>query len=514
MQVPTVSAPVHLDGRSLTLEDVGAVARGASGPASLTPQARDAVAASRAFIEAKVASGERIYGVTTGFGRLAEVVIAPEERTELQHNLVRSHAAGVGEALDREAVRAIMLLRANALARGHSGCRVEVVERILDLLNRGIHPRVPRYGSVGASGDLAPLAHVALALLGEGRAERGGVEGPAAALLAREGLEPLHLEAKEGLSLINGTQATTALGILALLDAERALDSLEVAGAMSLDALLGTPDAFREEIQAARPHWGQAESARRLRTLLAGSQIRESHRDGDPRVQDAYALRCMPQVHGAAREALRYVRSVLETEANSATDNPLVFPEAEAIVSGGNFHAQVVSQALDFLAIAVADLAAISERRIERLLNPDLSMGLPAFLTERPGLCSGLMIAQVTAVDCLAEMRVLAHPASVDSVTTSANQEDHVSMGLAAARKARQAVGCLQHVVAAELLCAAQGLEFRRPLRSGVRVERAHALVRELAAPLHGDREVGPDLDALTDLVRGGALARIAIEEA
>ncbi|MDP2958396.1 MAG: histidine ammonia-lyase [Longimicrobiales bacterium] len=507
-----MSARVLLDGHSLSLQAVETVSRDLSVQVGLSDTARTAVAASRAFIVAKVAKGERVYGVTTGFGRLADVVIAPEERAALQHNLVRSHASGVGEPLDAAAVRAIVLLRANALARGCSGCRVELVERLLDLLNHGVHPRVPRYGSVGASGDLAPLAHVALTLLGEGRAERAGREAPAGVLLAEAGLEPFHLEAKEGLSLINGTQATTALGILALLGAERALESLEVAGAMSLEALLGTPEAFRKEIQEARPHRGQAESAARLRHLLRGSQIRESHREGDPRVQDAYSLRCMPQVHGAAREALRYVRGILETEANSATDNPLVFAEAEAVLSGGNFHAQVVSQALDFLAIAVADLAAISERRIERLLNPDLSVGLPAFLTERPGLCSGLMITQVTAVDSLAEMRVLAHPASVDSVTTSANQEDHVSMGMAAARKARQAVGCLEQVVSAELLCAAQGIEYRRPLRGGKGVEEAHALIRERVAPLHDDRPLGPDLDALVELVRSEALARLARE--
>ncbi len=508
-----MSERVLLDGRSLSLAEVETVARDSSVRVELSETAREAICRSRAFVAAKIAGGERVYGVTTGFGRLADVVIAPDARTALQHNLVRSHAAGVGEPLDRVAVRAIMVLRANALARGNSGCRVEVVERLLELLNHGIHPRVPRYGSVGASGDLGPLAHVALAVLGEGRAERGGVEGDVEGHLRAEGLEPLHLEAKEGLSLINGTQATTALGILALLAAERTLESLEVAGAMSLDALLGTPEAFRAEIQDARPHRGQAESAGRLRALIRGSEIRESHRVGDTRVQDAYALRCMPQVHGAAREVLRYVRGILETEANSATDNPLVFPEADVIVSGGNFHAQIVSQALDFLAIAVADLAAISERRIERMLNPDLSMGLPAFLTEQPGLRSGFMVAQITAVDSLSELRVLAHPASVDSVTTSANQEDHVSMGLTAARKARQAVACLEQVAAVELLCAAQGLEFRRPLRSGPRVERAHALIRERVAPLHEDRSLGPDLDALTELVRGGDLARIATGE-
>ena len=501
-----------LDGLNLALGDVERAANDLSVKVELGDEARARVAESRAFIEAKVASGERVYGVTTGFGRLAEVVIAPEERSALQHNLVRSHAAGMGEPLGRAEVRAIIVLRANALARGYSGCRVEVVERLLDLLNHGIHPRVPRYGSVGASGDLAPLAHVALGILGEGRAERGGVESDTAELLAAEGLEVFHLEAKEGLSLINGTQATTGLGLLALLAAERAVETADVVGAMSLEALLGTPEAFRREIQDARPHVGQATSAARLRALLRESEIRESHREGDPRVQDAYALRCMPQVHGACREALRYVRGILETEANSATDNPLVFAEAGAIVSGGNFHAQVVSQALDLLAIAVADLAAISERRIERLLNPDLSMGLPAFLTEKPGLQSGLMITQVTAVDCLAEMRVLAHPASVDSVTTSANQEDHVSMGLAAARKARHSVALLEQVLATELMAAAQGIEFRRPLRAGVGVEAAHALVRGRVEPLHEDRLLGPDLDALTDMVRAGTFAALATD--
>jgi histidine ammonia-lyase len=504
-----MSREITLDGRSLTLEQVEAVATEPGVTVTLAPEARARVQASRDFIEAKVAAGDPVYGVTTGFGRLAEVVIAPEDRTALQHNLVRSHASGVGDPLDTRAVRALILFRANALARGHSGCRVVVVERLLELLNHGIHPRVPRYGSVGASGDLAPLAHVALALLGEGQAERDGVESDTAALLAAEGLEPLTLQAKEGLALINGTQATTALGALALLGAERALETLEAAGAMSLDALKGTPEAFRAEIQDARPHAGQAESARRLRALLADSEIRESHRVGDPRVQDAYSLRCMPQVHGAAREALGYVRGVLSTEINSATDNPLVFPDSGVIVSGGNFHAQIVSAALDFLALAMADMASISERRIERLLNPDLSMGLPAFLTERPGLRSGFMIVQVTAVDCLAEMRVLAHPASVDSVTTSANQEDHVSMGMAAARKARQSLGCLEHVLAAELLCAAQGLDYRRPLRSSAAVEAVHEAVRREVSSLDDDRVLGPDLDKITTLIRRGVFSRL-----
>jgi len=503
---------VILDGRSLSLEDVRRVALGPETEVRLAEEAAVRMADSRAFIEHLVSSGEPVYGVTTGFGRLADVTVPPDQRTALQRNLVRSHASGMGDPMDREAVRALIVLRANALARGHSGCRVVLVERLLALLNAGIHPRVPEFGSVGASGDLAPLAHVALALIGEGPAEKGGTESPVAGLLADAGIEPVTLGSKEGLALINGTQATTGLGILALLAAERALETAEVAGAMSLDALLGTPEPFREEIQDARPHAGQARSAARLRALLAGSEIRESHREGDPRVQDAYSLRCMPQVHGAAREALAYVRGILEIEANSATDNPLVFPEAGVVVSGGNFHAQLVSQALDLLAIAVADLAAISERRVERLLNPDLSMGLPAFLTSHAGLESGFMIAQVTAVDLLSEMRILSHPASVDSVTTSANQEDHVSMGLAAARKARRSVACLQRVLAIELMCAAQGIEFRRPLRSSEAIEAAHARIRLDVPKLEGDRVLGPDLEALTDLIRSGELAGIGAE--
>ena len=503
---------VSLDGHGLSLASVEQVALDPTRRVAVAPSAVERMRASRQVVEDRVRSGQPVYGVTTGFGRLADVTIPPEQRSTLQHNLVRSHASGMGEPLTSHAVRAIMLLRANALARGYSGCRVEVVERLVALLNAGIHPVVPRYGSVGASGDLAPLAHVALAVIGEGEAESGGVRGPSAEFAREAGIEPLVLGSKEGLALINGTQATTGLGILALLRAERALESAEVAAAMSLEALMGTPEAFRPEIQEARPHEAQARSAARQRGLLADSQIRESHREGDPRVQDAYALRCVPQVHGAARHAFGYVRGVLEVEANSATDNPLVFADSGAIVSGGNFHAQIVSQALDLLVIAATDLAAIAERRIERLLNPDLSMGLPAFLTRSAGLESGFMIAQVTAVDLLSEMRVLSHPASVDSVTTSANQEDHVSMGMAAARKAEQAVGCLERVVATELMCAAQGIEFRRPMTAGRGVERAHAEVRGVVEPLTADRALGPDLDSITELVRSGRLAEIARE--
>jgi len=498
---------LRIDGRSLTLADVERVAA-AEVEVALAPEARAAMGRSRELVEEKVASGEVIYGVTTGFGRLADVPVPESHREELQHNLLRSHAAGVGPLLSDQEVRVLLLLRANALARGNSGIRPMVVDRILLHLNRGMHPAIPEAGSVGASGDLAPLAHMALPLIGEGEFLAGPARPPrpAAEVLAEEELPPLRLEAKEGLALINGTQATTALGILVWHRAMRALETLEGAGAMSLEALLGTPEAFRREVQEVRPHPEQAESAARLRGLLAESEIRESHRKGDPRVQDAYSLRCMPQVHGAARSVLGYARGILSREANSATDNPLLFPETGSVVSAGNFHAQIVAQALDFLCIAMADLAAISERRLERLLNPDLS-GLPPFLTPAsPGRHSGLMILQVTVVDLLAELRVLAHPVSVDSVPTSANQEDHVSMGLAAARKARRAVDLLEAVVAAELMAAAQGIEFRRPLRAGRGVEWIHAQVRTRVAALEGDRSPAPDLARLRAAVHKGKL--------
>jgi histidine ammonia-lyase len=468
-----VSGPLEIDGHHLALEDVGRVAAGEIGEVRLTAGAEGALQTARRLVEDRVAAGTRIYGVTTGFGRLAEVVIEPAERLALQRNLVRSHASGVGAPLDRPATRALMLLRANTLAHGHSGCSPRVVSLLLDCLNAGVHPVVPEFGSVGASGDLVPLAHVALALIGEGEAEHGGRIVPAAAALHAAHLEPLELREKDGLSLINGTQFCTALGVLALLAAERTLEALEAAGALSLEALRGSPVPFDADIQGVRPHQGQAVSAGRLRALLEGSEIRESHRHGDPRLQDAYALRCMPQVHGAARDALAYVRRVLETETNSATDNPLVFPESGQIKSGGNFHAQIVAQALDFLVIALADVGAIAERRVERLLNPDAS-GLPAFLAARPGVESGLMMLQVLAADLLTELRILATPASVHSVPTGAGREDHVSMGPAAARKARRASDALARIVAVELICAAEALEQLRPLRTSPALERVY----------------------------------------
>ncbi|HWZ59614.1 MAG TPA: histidine ammonia-lyase [Gemmatimonadaceae bacterium] len=501
-----------IDGHSLTLDQVARVADGREHEVRLTDDSRARVAAARDYVDQLVTRNERVYGISTGFGRLAEVFIAPARLDELQLNLVRSHSSGFGPPLCAAEVRTIMLLRANALARGNSGCRLVVIERLLDFIRLRIHPIVPEIGSVGASGDLAPLAHVALALIGEGHVEHDGLIEPSATALRRAGIEPLRLVAKEGLALINGTQATTGLGLLSLLAAERATDSVDVAGAMSLEGLRGTPDPFRPEIHATRAHAGQAVSAARLWALLEQSEIRESHRYNDPRVHDAYSLRCMPQVHGAAREVMGYVRRVIETEINSSTDNPLIFPEQELVVSAGNFHAQIVSQALDFLAIAVADLASISERRVERLLNPDLSE-LPAFLARDPGVQTGFMIAQVAVADLLSEMRVLSHPASVDSVPTSGSKEDHVSMGMAAARKAKRTVGHLEYVVAVELMCAAQALEFRKPLQPGLGVREAYARVRERVLPLDGDRVLTPDIENLRAAVHDGTFAAIGQPE-
>ena len=496
---------IEIDGRNLALEDLDRIAGDDAPEVRIADAALPAMAASRAVVERAVEEGRVVYGLTTGFGALAEVVIPRDRITELQENLIRSHAAGVGEPLPSREVRAIMLLRANVLARGNSGIRAAVVQRILDLLNHRIHPVVPSRGSVGASGDLAPLSHIALALMGEGPVEHDGAVVAASEAMARVGLEPVRLAAKEGLALNNGTQAMTGVGGLALLAAERAVETAEVAGAMSLEALRGTPDAFDEAIQRARPQPGQGESAARLRALLRDSEIRESHREDDPRVQDAYSLRCMPQVHGAARQALGYVRQVLEVEANSATDNPLIFPEDGRIISGGNFHGQPVAQALDLLAIACADLASISERRLARLVDPALS-GLPAFLTPDPGTNSGFMIPQIVAASLVSEMKLKAAPASVDSIPTDANKEDHVSMGMAAALKARDTVRLLETVLALEVLAAAQGVEFHAPLRPGRGVERALEIVRERVPRLERDRYMADDIAAVEELVRTGRL--------
>jgi len=508
---------ITVDGHGLTLAEVEAVAVGGA-QVRLHEDAAARIRRSRSLLDRLLEGDAPVYGVNTGFGRLADVRISRDDQFALQRNLVRSHAAGTGRPLPDAEVRAILLLRANTLARGQSGCRLVVVERLLELLNRAVHPVVPEIGSVGASGDLAPLAHVALALTGEGRAVADGREGDAGRLMGAAGIAPLQLAEKEGLALVNGTQATTGIGILAVGRFGRALETADVAGAMSLEGVRGSPAPFRAEIHNARPHPGQIASARRLRALLEGSEIRESHREGDTRVQDPYSLRCMPQVHGAAREAYGYASRILTTEANSTTDNPLVLADGGTdgevgadssgglVVSGGNFHAQVVAQSLDLVAIAAADLASISERRTDRLLNPDLS-GLPAFLTPDPGTRSGLMIVQVVAADALSEMRVLANPASSDSVPTCASQEDHVSMGMAAARKLRRSMELLEIVLAVEILCAAQAVEFHRPLRAGQGVERALKTVRDRVARLDEDRILGGDIEILRDLVAAGAFA-------
>jgi histidine ammonia-lyase len=500
-------APLLLDGNRLTLAGLEAVARDGRAVA-LDPSARDAVARSRAVVDAAVAKGAVVYGVNTGFGNFADVVIAPAQLGLLQLNLVRSHAVGVGELLDEAETRALMLLRANVLAKGMSGVRPQTLERLVDLLNARIHPAVPSQGSVGASGDLAPLAHLARALVGEGDVRTATGLEPAADALRRAGLDPVVLEAKEGLALINGTQLMTAVAGLALAEAWRLARAADVAGALTLDALLGTDVAFDPRIHAARPHPGQQASAGNLRRLLAGSPLRESHRDCG-KVQDAYSLRCIPQVHGAARDALAYASRTVDVEMNSATDNPMVFAETGELLSGGNFHGEPVAMAADVIAIAVAEIGAIAERRIERLVNPTLS-GLPAFLTNDGGLQSGLMMAHVTAAALASENKTLAHPASVDSIPTSANKEDHVSMGVTAARKAARAVANTRRILAIELVAACQALEFRRPLATSAALEAVHAAVRETVAAYAGDRSLSGEIEGLAARVAQGAFADAA----
>jgi histidine ammonia-lyase len=500
-------APVLIDGGSLGLADLEAVAR-FDVPVTLARAARDAVARARAVVDEVVARGAVVYGVTTGFGNFADVVIPNDQIRALQLNLVRSHSAGVGEPLGRAETRGLMLLRANVLAKGFSGVRPETLDLLLEMLNRRVHPVIPSQGSVGASGDLAPLAHLALALVGEGdcATERG--LRPSADALAEAGLRPVTLEAKEGIALINGTQLMTAVGGLALIDAERLCRAADVVGAMTLDALKGTDVAFEPRIHDARPHPGQRDSAKNLHALLARSPLRESHRDCG-KVQDAYSLRCMPQVHGAARDALAYVASAIGVEMNAATDNPMVFAETREIVSGGNFHGQPVAIACDVLAIAAAELGAISERRTERLVNPSLS-GLPAFLTRKGGLESGLMLAQVTAAALASENKVLCHPASVDSIPTSANKEDHVSMGATAALKAARVVANTRRILAVELLAACQALDLLLPLRSSPALEGARAAARRLVPARSEDRVLAPEIEALAVLLQSGEIAAAA----
>jgi histidine ammonia-lyase len=503
-----MSESLVLAGNQLTIDDVERIARAADCQVTMSAAARARVVAAREIVDRAVRENRVVYGITTGFGALAEMIIPPHRIRELQLNLIRSHAAGVGTPLPEEEVRAIALLRANVLALGHSGVRPAVIELLLALINQRIHPVIPERGSVGASGDLAPLSHLALVLIGEGEAFYDGRRISGAEALRQANLQPLILEAKEGLALNNGTQVQTGIGILAFCDVRRAIETAEVAGAMSLEGLRGTPDAFHAAIQNARPQPGQIQSAERLRTLLANSEIRESHRDDDPRVQDAYSLRCMPQVHGAARQALAYIAQVLEIEANSATDNPLIFPDEGLVLSGGNFHGQPVAQVLDLLAMVCADLAAISERRIARLIDPNLS-GLPPFLVRDPGVNSGMMMPQIVAAALVADLRLKAHPASVDSIPTDNNKEDHVSMGQGAALKAREAARLLETVLALELLVAAQALEFLKPLRPGKGVEAAYQLIRERVTMLDTDRYLSPDIENMIALVHSGVFASL-----
>jgi histidine ammonia-lyase len=484
--------PITLDGRSLTIADVVAVARHLA-PVSLDPAAVRAVAVSRGAVENAAAAGKTMYGVNTGFGRLAHVRIPPDQARQLQVNLIRSHASGVGDPLSTEAVRAMMLLRANVLVRGTSGVRPALPELLVAMLNQRVHPRVPSQGSVGASGDLAPLSHLALAMIGEGEDGRA---------LTAAGLRPLTLEAKEGLAFVNGTQAQAGLAALLVQDGWTVWRAAHAAAAMSLEAVRGSPEPFDARIHDARPHPQQQRSAALLRECLAGSEIRESHRDNDPRVQDAYSLRCTPQVLGAVGEGLGFAERLVATELNAATDNPLVF--GEDVLSGGNFHGQPIALALDVIAIALTTLAGLAERRLERVVNPDLSSGLPAFLARDPGLESGFMTPQIAAAALVADCRVLATPASVQSVPTEGNQEDVVPMGMSAAWKAGRILANAERIVAIELLAGAQGLEYLRPLKAGRGVERLHAAVRRDAAALTGDRPLTGDIERVASGIREG----------
>jgi len=494
---------MELNGQALTLSDIASVALDGEA-VKISPSAVPRVLASREVVEEIIKRDAVVYGVTTGFGKLSDVRIPRGELSKLQLNLVRSHACGIGEPLSEAEVRAMMLLRGNVLSLGFSGIRLEVIEMICEMLNRRVHPVVPEKGSVGASGDLAPLAHLALGLIGEGEAFLNGERMESAEALRRAKLKPPQLQAKEGLALLNGTQAMHAVGGLALLRAKRLSRLADVSGAMSLEALKGTPAAFDARLQDARPHPGQIAAAKHLVMLLEGSEIRQSHLEDDPRVQDAYSLRCMPQVHGAVRGAVSHCEDVLLIESASATDNPLVFAESGDVISGGNFHGAPLAFALDYAGIAITDLMSISERRIDRLVNPDKSEGLPAFLARQPGLESGFMIAHVAAASLVNEARVLAHPASVDNITTSGGKEDHVSMGMTSALKLRSIVNLAENLLAIELLAAAEGLEHRRPLKSGAGVERAFALVRKLSPPLTNDRPLANDIARVAEAIRRG----------
>lgn len=495
------SHSVELGTAPLSLADIIAVAQGAA--VTLSPSAAERMRQARVLVDNKAKLDAPVYGVTTGFGALAEVKIPTEQLLSLQRNLILSHCAGVGRALSRFETRAMMALRAQTLAQGYSGARVEVLSLLMDMLNAQVHPIIPEKGSVGASGDLAPLAHLALGLIGEGRCEYQGKIIASQAALSAAGLSPIVLQAKEGLALINGTQAMAALGTLNVTYAKHLAQLADIAGALTLEGLSGIPAAFDARIHAIRPHPGQIASATNLRALIAGSGL---HSLVSKRTQDAYSLRCMPQVHGATHDTLAYVASVLEREINSATDNPLVFTDSDEIISGGNFHGQPLALSLDFAAIAVAELANISERRVEQMLNPSLS-GLPAFLVPESGIQSGYMIAQLTAASLVNENKILASPASVDSIPGSACREDHVSMGMTSARKLREIAGNVSVCLGIELLCAAQAVDLGRgpaSLGKGTRV--AYDTIRQHIPTLTEDRLLSTDLETITELVKGGTI--------
>ncbi len=498
--------PIELDGRHLTLEAVEAIADGA--PVAITADARERVARARAFVDERFADGHAIYGVTTGFGRLANVPVEPKDAAQLQLNLVRSHASGTGAPLDVRFVRAAGALRVNSLAAGHSGVKLETLELLAEILNRGVTPVVPSQGSVGASGDLAPLAHMSLTLIGEGEAFHRGERLPSAVALERAGLKPVTLGPKEGLALINGTQMMTAVAALGILAAERLADAADVIGAMSLEAFLGTDRVFDRRINDLRPHPGQTQVADRLRALLSGSEIMLSHRECG-RVQDPYSFRCIPVVHGAVRDSIAHARRVCETEANSVTDNPLVFPEDGEFLSGGNFHGEPIALAIDFLKMAICELASISERRLYLLLNAE-DRGLPLFLTGRSGLQSGLMIVQYAAAAVVNDNKGLAWPSVVDSIPTSAGQEDHVSMGMTSANNLVRVLNNVEGALACELLGALAATDFRRPLKSGVGTQAAYDVARACIAPWTEDRIPAPDIEAARELIRTAALAGAA----
>jgi histidine ammonia-lyase len=502
------SRRILLDGEHLTLEQVIAVARGFA-PAGLAPAARRRMQKSRDWVERAVRQRMVVYGVTTGFGAFQNVPIERDKLRELQRNLILSHCAGVGDPLPEEVVRTMLLLRANALARGFSGIRVSTVERLLEMLNRHVHPVVPSQGSVGASGDLAPLSHVAAVLIGEGEAIYDGRRMSGELAMRAAGVRPVTLEAKEGIALNNGTQAMSALGALCLHDAEVLADAADVAAAMTLEAVKGKSRAFATEVQAVRPHPGQRLSARNIRSMVQGSTLIDRvDRDTGDKVQDSYSLRCVPQVHGASRDAIAYVRKVLSIEINSSTDNPLIFPDAEHAFSAGNFHGQPVALAMDFLGLAIAELGNISERRTAKLMDRHHNYGLPPFLASNGGVQSGLMIAQYTAAALVSENKVLIHPASGDSIPTSANQEDHVSMGTIAARQARMILENARRVVAIELLCSAQALEHRKE-RPGEKSRRVLALIRKSVPRQDGDRQLSADIERIASLIAGGRLTAI-----